>query len=145
MTYATQQNMIDRYGQQELVELTDRANLGVLDGAILDSVLADADSEINAYLASRYTLPLASVPPVLMKFACDIARYQLYDTRASEQVRDRYKAAIAFLKMVSEGKASLGLDATLATPVADTGGIGVSAAPRVFGRDSNGDDTLSDY
>jgi phage gp36-like protein len=145
MPYATQQNMIDRYGQQELIELTDRANIGVIDATVLANVLADADAEINTYLNSRYTLPLPTVPPSLTKFACDIARYQLYDTRASEQVLQRYKDAIAFFKMLATGAISLGLNSALTAPQADAGGIAVKANPRQFGTDVTGVDTLADY
>jgi len=139
MTYATQQNMIDRFGQQELIELTDRANLGVIDATVLANALDDADAEINAYLTGRYALPLASVPPVLVKFAADIARYQLYDARASEQVKARYDDAIKFFKALANGTVSLGLDG-LDVPVADTGGVQVKASDRVFNAGS-----LADY
>lgn len=135
MTYATQQNMIDRYGEQELIELTDRASATAIDATVLGQALADADAEINAYLVSRYSLPLASVPPVLTRFAADIARYMLYDTRAPEQVKDRYDAAIKFFKLIAEGKASLGLD-PVSLPVADVGGVQVSAPDRVFSSDA---------
>ena len=135
MTYATQQNMIDRFGEQELIELTDRDQLGVIDAVVLAQALADADAEINAYLVSRYTLPLASVPPVLVKFAADVARYQLYDTRATEMVKARYDDAIKFFKMLASGAVSLGLD-TASEPVADVGGVQVSAPDRVFNDDS---------
>ena len=83
MTYATQADMISRFDQKEIVELSDRANVGVLDVSVLAGKLADADSEINAYLQGRYTLPLATVPTVLVRIACDIARYHLYDNRST--------------------------------------------------------------
>lgn len=137
MTYATQQNMIDRFGEQELIELTDHANTGAINATVLGQALADADAEINAYLTSRYTLPLASVPPILVKFAADVARYQLYDTRASEQVKARYDDAIKFFKMLASGAVSLGLD-PVNQPVADVGGVQVNAAARVFNDDSLG-------
>ena len=131
MTYATQQNMIDRFGEQELIELTDHANAGSINATVLGQALADADAEINAYLTSRYTLPLATVPPVLVKFAADVARYQLYDTRATEMVKARYDDAIKFFKMLVNGSVSLGLD-PVNQPVVDVGGVQVSAPDRVF-------------
>lgn len=139
MTYSTQQNMIDRFGEQELIELTDRALTGAINTTVLGQALTDADAEINAYLASRYTLPLASVPPTLSKFAADIARYQLYDTRASEQVKARYDDAIKFFKLLASGSLSLGLD-PVNQPVADAGSVQVNASARVFSRSA-----LSDY
>ena len=139
MPYATQQNMIDRFGQQELAELTDRTNGAVIDATVLGQALVDADAEINGYLSSRYTLPLASVPPILTKFAADIARYQLYDTRASEQVKARYDDAIKFMKSLASGLVSLALD-LVNQPVSDAGGVQFKANNRVFN-----DAGLSDY
>lgn len=137
MSYATQQNMIDRFGEQELIELTDHANAGSINVTVLGQALADADAEINAYLVSRYTLPLASVPPVLVKFAADVARYQLYDTRATEQVKARYDDAIKFLKLLASGAVSLGADAD-DQPVAVAGGASISSGGRDFGRADRG-------
>lgn len=138
MTYATQQNMIDRFGQQELIELTDRSALGVIDVTVLGQALADANTEIDSYLASVCTLPLATVPPRLIKIAADIARYELYGTRCTDQVRQRYQDAIAFLKLVVSGAASLGLD-TLNQPVAEVGGVGMTPKAPVFNGDNLGD------
>lgn len=135
MTYATQQNMIDRFGSQDLIELTDRAQLGVIDATVLGQALADADAEINAYLTGRYTLPLASEPPVLVKFAADIAYYQLFDACVPERVEARYGNAIKFLRSLANGQVSLGLDPEN-LPVADVGGVQVSAPDRVFNADS---------
>ena len=131
--------MIDRFGEQELIELTDRANTGAINATVLTQALIDADAEINAYLASRYTLPLASVPPTLAKCAAEIARYQLYDTRASEQVKARYDDAIKFFKLLASGSVSLGLD-PVNQPVADVGSVQVKAGTRVFNATN-----LSDY
>ena len=143
MPYATQQNMIDRFGSDELIQLTDRANLGVIDATVLAAALADADAEINAYLSSRYTLPLASVPPTVTKFAADIARYQLYDVRASEMVKARYDDAIKFFKLLASGTVSVGLD-LVSQPVADSGSVGMTPKSPVFAS-GNSAGSLSDY
>lgn len=137
MTYATQQDMIERFGSQEIVQLTDRANTGSIDATVLAQALADADAEIDGYLASRYVLPLNSVPPVLVRLACDIARYNLYDEHATDQVKERYQNARDFLTQIGTGKISLGVDAnvTLASE-----GPQVSSPGRVFTKD-----TLADY
>lgn len=135
MTYATQQDMIDRFGEQELIELTDRAGTGVIDATVMAGALGDADAEIDAYLAGRHTLPLAVVPRVLTRFAADVARYGLYDARVPEQVKARYDDAIRFLKALANGTVSLGLD-TVNRPVAETGGVQVAAPARVFNDNS---------
>ncbi|HSH71545.1 MAG TPA: DUF1320 domain-containing protein [Methylophilaceae bacterium] len=141
MTYASQQNMIDRFGEREVIALTDRNNDGAIDVAALTRGLEAADSEINTYLLDRYSLPLASTPLVLADKACDITRYLLCgaETVATEDIRDRYKDAIKFLEKVQMGKASLGLNAAQAITQPNDQ-ILTSTRPRVF--DSC---TLKDY
>ncbi len=131
MGYAVKQNMIDRFGSEELIQLTDRANTGAIDDVVLGQALADADAEINGYLVSRYVLPLASVPPLLMRIACDVARYHLYDDHATEQVRVRYEDARKLLEGIASGRVQLGLP-TGAVPV--TGAPQFSAPAREFTR-----------
>lgn len=133
MTYATQADLETRFKHQELVELTDEANLGVIDAAAVAVALADADAEINGYLAGRYALPLTQTSPELVRLACDIARYKLYDARATELVKARYDDAIAKLRDVAKGVASLGIDQA-SQPVNVTGGASISSGGRDFGR-----------
>lgn len=114
MPYATKANMIARFGEPEVIALTDRTgSLDAVDDAVLASALAEADAEIDPYLAPRHTLPLSSVPEILAGFACDIARYRLSGSvvTETETVRNRYKDAIKFLELVASGKIGLGLDA----------------------------------
>lgn len=118
MTYATQQNLIDRFGEDELIQLTDRAGLDAIDATVISRALGDADATINGYLAARYTLPLSSpVPEILERLACDIARYALFEDQVTEIVEKRYKDAIALLRDVSAGRAELGLSDTDNKPV----------------------------
>ena len=141
MTYATKQNLIDRFGQAELVQLTDRAipPIGAIVDAVVDGALADADAEIDGYLVGQYLLPLASVPKNLVALACDIARYKLFDDRATEQVRQRYDDAVKYLRSVGKGELSLGLDAAN-QPAPPTGGPKIDGPERTFSKD-----TLNDY
>ena len=113
MSYATQQDLIDRYGEQEVIQLTDRADppAETIDAAVVAKALADAGAMIDGYLGGRYTLPLATVPPVLTGYAGDIARYRLYGDAAPDRVEKAYRDAIRFLEMVAAGKISLGAGA----------------------------------
>lgn len=107
MTYCTQQNMIDRFGNDELAELTDRQQLGEIDTAVLDAAIADATADIDMYLAVRYTLPLGVVPGFLTRLSCDIARYYLYDGSAPERVKDANDAAMKLLHSIARGEIDL--------------------------------------
>jgi phage gp36-like protein len=138
--YATKAAMIARFGEDEVIALTDRANLGVIDDAVLNSALAEADAEIDPYLAPRHQLPLASVPKILIGYACDIARYRLCGASVmeTEAIRNRYKDAVRFLESVAAGKLGLGLDA--ANNVAPPANTVQFSAPggRVFDRSTRG-------
>ena len=114
--YATKQDMIDRYGEDEVIQLTDRSMLGVIDDTVLNHALKDADGEINGYLASRYDAPINPVPTTIIRVTCDMARYYLYDDSATDQVTKRYNDAVKFLKSIASGEVSIGIDATGAEP-----------------------------
>lgn len=133
MPYVTQQQLVDRFGEEELIQLTDRANAGSIDAAVLNQAINDAGAEIDGYLAGRYQLPLATVPPIIALYCGDIARYLLYDDHSTEEVRKRYDDAIAFLKLVAKGTVRLGADEPAAT-----GGAQMETGGRVFGRDQGG-------
>lgn len=138
MTYATQQNLIDRFGERELIQLTDRDGLGVIDATVINRALTDADAQINGYLAARYTLPLTvPLPTILERLACDIARYALHEDRVTEIVDARYRDAIALLRDVSAGRAELGLSSTANRPASSSLSI-MSAADPVWKRENSG-------
>lgn len=133
MSYATQADLISRFGETEIIQLSDRSNTGAIDAAVVADKIADADAEIDAYLATRYKLPLQAVSTVLKRVASDIARYHLYDNRATDDVVRRYKAAIEFLTAVSKGTVSIGVDSAGTEPTSSDLPL-VDAAPARFGR-----------
>jgi phage gp36-like protein len=112
VTYATQQDLIDRFGEDELIQLTDRdiPPSGEIDATAVARALADTDGRIDGFLASRYPLPLSSVPAEINRLACDIARYFLARL-PTDEMRKRYDDATAWLTNVAKGQFSLGLDA----------------------------------
>ncbi|WP_416053127.1 gp436 family protein [Cupriavidus basilensis] len=127
MAYATQSDMAARFGEDELVELTDRDRTGAVDAGVLAGALDDASGEIDSYLAGRYAVPLAQAPRFLSGLCCDIARYRLCGagTRLTEVINDRYRNATRFLEKVSSGAVSIG-------PVGDTGTVPAADNPVIF-------------
>lgn len=130
MTYATQTDMTERFGSEELAQRTNRVDGLTIDTTVLARALSDADAELDGYLASRYTLPLPSTPVVLVRMACDVARYRLYDDGVPETVRVRYQDAVSLLKRMASGEVQL---AGIA-PVAVVGGAGNAVATRTPAR-----------
>lgn len=112
MTYATQSALETRFGAAEILQLTDREGLGIVDVGVLAGALAEADAEINAYLVGHYVLPLATVPAILGRLACDIARYRLASDNPLEEVRKRYEDARRLLEALAAGRVTLDLPTT---------------------------------
>lgn len=134
MTYATRADMEQRFGVHEVLRLCDRAGNGGVDDVVLDQALADADAEVDLYLAARYALPLPVVPGVLARVACDVARYRLWADQASDEVRRRYEDAVRLLTAISKGVVALGLPGSHADVQPSL--ASVSAGPvKVFGRE----------
>lgn len=134
--YATADQLVEKFGQREAIELSDRDNTGEVDSTVLGDALDDASSEIDAYLAGRYNVPLNPAPKLLTMLCCDIARYRLCggEVRMTEEIEKRYKAAIDFLKLVAAGTVMLGTSST-GEPVAQPEStIEFASGGRVFGR-----------
>jgi len=122
MTYATQQQLVDRFGADELIQITnqDDPTATMVHATRVTNAAADVDALIDAKLGARYALPLASVPLVLTNIAADLVRARLYDDRLPDRLADRERAALKLLDQVADGTLSLGLDAAAqATPPSD--------------------------
>lgn len=109
----TRQDLIDRFGEDELVLLTDREGRGVIDDEVLNRAIEDAEAETAAYIQAA-GLVLPSPPKVLVVKVCDIARYYLHDNGETQVVLDRYKQAIAWLRDVVRNPRLLDPDAVVA-------------------------------
>lgn len=138
MTYASAQDMSDRFGDASLILLTDRVNGAAIDTQVLAKALADADAQINSYISTRYTIPVTPTPAALIPVACNLAYYSLYPTGAPEAVKTNRDEAIALLRDVSTGRAGLGLGGPAAT-TSPSAGIQVATGDRVMTRDNLAD------
>lgn len=107
--YCTDDDMIARYGETELIQLTDRDGTeGAIVDEVLETAIEDACSDIDGYLSDGgYTLPLASAPHVLTRHACVITRAYLYDDVRPKDVIDDYNRTIAWLEKIADGRLRL--------------------------------------
>ena len=109
MSYATHNDVLARYPQQRMTELTDQ-EAEKLQRKRISVVLEDASGEIDSYLGKAYSLPLASKPPALKRLAVDIAVYRLMSLLPKESVEDarrRYEDAIKWLEGLVAGLVEL--------------------------------------
>ncbi len=115
----TLDDLIDRFGETELANLTDKENYQIIDETVINHAIADAMAEVVAYLNPTGLIVggvYVGTPPKALKIkACDIARYYLYENGVTEIVEARYKQAIDWLKLV-------GKNPTMLTGVIDDGG-----------------------
>ena len=124
MPYTTQAKLTDRFGEQILIQLTDRGELatGTVDAAVVSQAIEDTDAVIDGYVARRYALPMASVPPLIASLALDIAIYKLHVRSPGEKIEADYKAAMKSLEAISSGAIRLPIAG------AETPGSGSSGA-----------------
>lgn len=101
--YATEEDLIKRFGNE-----VENLKAMLPEGAIAEA-LQDATEEIDSYVAVKYSLPLPSIPSTLQRIACNIARYRLYFQQPTDEVENRYKAEIDYLKRIADGKAVLNI------------------------------------
>jgi phage gp36-like protein len=138
MSYAAPQDMINRYPNRDLVQLTNEdPTVTTINTTVLQQMLDDASAEIDGYLSGRFALPLTDVPQVLNRLACDIAMYRLQSLRPIHDLADarlRYDDATAMLTQVANGELALGLGSD-GNETAIGQGVEQAAEPRrVFSR-----------
>lgn len=136
MSYATVADMVLRFGESVMVQLTDLARSGQVDHAAAQMALDDAAAEIDGYL-NRYTRPFATVPRILTVYCCDMARYRLATgmRQLTDDVQSRYDAAVGYLRLVATGRASLGGLPASQAPATDNTVVFAEPVQKVFGRD----------
>lgn len=105
--YATKDDLITRFGLDELQAFAWDADAEDVDDGRINQALNDASEMVDLYIATVARLPLAEAPPILVTVTCDIARYRLQDDRPLDEARERYDSAIATLKDIATGKATL--------------------------------------
>jgi len=137
MLYCSKQGLIDRFSEDELIQLTDRNNLGVINDDVLNRSIEDASTEMDGYL-SRFNFSVDTLPESLEPFACNIARYHLYDNAPTEHVTTRYNNAIKYLEKVNKGTLTIGKTEEGAV-VASVDLAEMQSGGSVFGRKNSSD------
>jgi phage gp36-like protein len=138
VSYATVLDMINRYPNRDLVQLTNEDPAATtIDATPITQALADASAEIDGYIEGRFTLPLTDPPAVLNRLTTDIAMYRMQSLRPLhdlEDARKRYEDAVAMLVKVAAGELTLGLSADGQEPPIAAVEENVQGADRVFSR-----------
>jgi len=139
MAYCTQVDISNAgVSSAVLIQLADDDGDGVADAAVIAAAIADADAEINSYLGARYRIPVAPVPPLLVKLSTAMAVWNLYGHRGltNERRRHDYQDAVALLRRLQEGSQVLPgvVSGEVAADGADLPASSTAEADRVFRR-----------
>lgn len=106
-------------------------------GADVEAVIAAANAETDAYVASAVALPPSAAAIALLEApVADIVRYRLYRDAASEHTRARFEDAISFLRAIAAGKVTLPVEPAVDDPDTEedesqAGQPAFGAAPRL--------------
>lgn len=135
--YATAEAMILKFGEREIIQLTDNEEpyQNVINYDKLNAALEEANSEVDGYL-TRFPLPLQTIPPFLKNIACNMARYHACTGAMSENdpIKIKYEAAIKTLKEIAKGNVGLGgAPAGDAKPVGTANTVIYAVGRRDFG------------
>lgn len=110
--YATADAMREKFGERELIQLTDTEEpyQYAININKLNRAMREANSEIDAYVGSRYSLPLQTIPPFLIEIGCNLARYYAVtgDLSENDPIKNRYDSSIKTLIRISKGELTLG-------------------------------------
>lgn len=120
MSYITKQDLLEELGEQTLIQLTDNDESGAIDDAKITKAINHAQGVCDAYLRTRYSLPVPATPMVAT-INIDIAIFHLYKGRtlSDEGVykvrKNANDDAIKLLTAINQGKAALDVPATAET------------------------------
>ena len=105
MAYADTDRMVEVFGLDEMLQLTDAETdaLSETDAAKIRTALEDASALIDGYVRVRYSLPLNPPPALLVRVCCDIARFYLYRDKPTDTVKEAYRQWLDILKQISTG------------------------------------------
>jgi len=112
MAYCTIDDILEELDEQTLIELTDDLvePTGAVNAQNVLSAIERADSIIDGFVSSRYSVPLDSPTQTVKELSVDLAIYTLFTRRMIplKQRHERYMAAMQFLQDVATGNADLG-------------------------------------
>lgn len=139
MSYASSDDLVARFGLEQLLVVADRDNDGALDADVIAGAIADASSIVDLALRGRYALPLVPVDAEILGIVCDLARTALYgqSTEVPQSVTDRDAAARKLLASIASGDYQLtAVRAADDDPAAEASEAELLTDDPVFTRDS---------
>ena len=133
MTYAAKQDLLDRYGEADLLRVASQAgDAAALDDDRIARAIADAVALVDLHVRARYAVPLDPVPAEILSVTCALARYALYENAVSvpDQVKAGRDNAMAVLASIRDGDSTLD-----SAPASDSSAAAIEQLPELAGDD----------
>lgn len=122
MAYCTLAELVERYGERMLLDLSFRGDAAPEepDAALFARAIAGADALIDGHLKVRYLLPLSEVPAIVRDLSLTISIYRAHAEVVPDKIRKDYEDALKLCAQISTG--AVKLDVAGAEPPGSGGG-----------------------
>jgi len=111
--YCTLGDITSTITLDDVLQLTDDNDTGLVDTAKVDEAIAKADGLISAFIGG---VTLDTVPELIRQISVELSIYHLYKRRFAanmpESIERGYTHAMDLLKQIQSGKLSIGVEAT---------------------------------
>lgn len=135
--YALLADILEQVAEDVLIALTDDDGLGLVDSVAVDRAIANAGALIDGYCGERYLVPFDPVPDLVRMHVVDLAVFNLYSRRTHIEtpaiIIERQKQALAYLKRVQDGAATINAPLKTSEDEASSGAAFVGSE-RIFTR-----------
>ena len=106
--YITSNEMIELFGQQELLDAFEVDSSEELAASSINKYIESATAIIDAHISVRYETPLSEpIPSIVKRIAAAIVRYDYHNFDTRERVEGAYREALRFLRYLRDGKIDL--------------------------------------
>lgn len=140
MSYIVQADLLADIPNDVLIQLTDDNKDGSVDSSVVTDAITRAQSEVDGYLATKYSVPIAAPPQLVKSLTATLTCYRLFGRRGRGVPEDwgkRYDDAVRTLTNISKGLVKLDVEPPPAESSTATAGE-IKGPERVFDRDKLG-------
>ena len=109
MAYSILADVLLRISNETLAQVSqDQTGAQGVNESRVSSAIVDADSLIDFYLGSRYTVPFNPVPVIIKILSVNIAIFNVYkakfDNEIPKEIRNLYTESLAMLDKIKAGE-----------------------------------------
>lgn len=132
--YLTIAQFVDRITLDEAIRLTEAVVPGKMDKARIIGAITDAQSVVDGYLATKYSVPLSPAPALITALVYDLTVAKLWRGSPPEDITAARAAATQTLRDLAKGVMALPDSAVLTPTATSPTPILMETSERLFNR-----------